>query len=408
MKKLEYNTITISCIFRTLRSASNKNETYKNQIGSIYFRMKMDAQSPIEINSKVKSVRRNWDSIGGRLKGRDELSRQLNETLNSLEVRLRNIYTSFLMKDEEVNLTKIKEFISGEFYNKNELIDGFNQMRERMVNVAVSTRSHYSTTADYLRKFILYKYKVDKYPIAKIDFGFVDDLNHWLLVKTKCNDVGAGKHHFRLNKFLENARKKDQIVKNPYEIFPIVKSKPSMKYLDAEELKKIEEVDLSDNKRLEKVRDNFVFGCYSGLCHIELRTLTRDCISNKKMEGKRTKSKISFTVPLLDTTKKLMDKYKSHPDVINKNFLVPTMTNQRTNIYLKEIKKMCGITKNLTFHMSRHTFATTIYIANGGSTDALKGILGHADIKTTQIYGKVGKERIGLEMDMINKKLNNK
>ncbi|MBK8627071.1 MAG: integrase catalytic domain-containing protein [Saprospiraceae bacterium] len=110
-------------------------------------------------------------------------------------------------------------------------------------------------------------------------------------------------------------------------------------------------------------------------------------------------------VPLLEPALNIIEKYKEHPVCVSKNRLLPMKSNQRLNTYLKELADICGITKPLTTHIARHTFATTVLLTNGVSLEATSKMLGHKSIKTTQIYGKIVESRVGAEMDQLSEKL---
>jgi integrase len=152
-------------------------------------------------------------------------------------------------------------------------------------------------------------------------------------------------------------------------------------------------------KRLERVRDVFVFCCFSGLSYIDVKNLTSDHIrtsfdGNLWIMGKRGKTDVSYNVPLLEIPKIILGRYKGKlPD----NRLLPVINNQNTNAYLKEIGTLCGIKKKLTFHLSRHTFAT-LTLSKGVSIESVSKMLGHTNIQTTQIYARITSEKISNDM----------
>lgn len=159
-------------------------------------------------------------------------------------------------------------------------------------------------------------------------------------------------------------------------------------------------------ERLERIRDIFVFSCYTGLAYIDIKNLKKAHISkgfdNKLwINTKRQKTDVQTVVPLLDVAQTILYKYKGLPDGV----LLPIPTNQKTNAYLKEIADVCGINKNLTFHLARHTFATTITLSNGVPIETVSKMLGHTDIKTTQIYARITNEKISSDMKLLSERL---
>ncbi|KAA6307764.1 Tyrosine recombinase XerD, partial [termite gut metagenome] len=152
-------------------------------------------------------------------------------------------------------------------------------------------------------------------------------------------------------------------------------------------------------KRLEKVRDIFVFSCFSGLAYIDAKNLRENNIRTSFdgglwIMGKREKTGVNFNIPLLEVPKMILDKYKGS---LPNNIVLPVLSNQKMNAYLKEIGDLCGIEKELTFHLARHTFAT-LTLSKGVSIESVSKMLGHTNIKTTQIYARITNEKISHDM----------
>lgn len=167
-----------------------------------------------------------------------------------------------------------------------------------------------------------------------------------------------------------------------------------------------------DNKRLDQVRDAFLFCCFTGLAFVDVKALTTDCLYTPNenevwINKKRQKTKKWFHVPLLPQAKRIILKYEHHK-VREKGVLIPVPTNQKMNAYLKEIADLCGIKKNLTTHCARHTFATTVTLANGVSMESVSKMLGHSSILMTRQYAKILDETIGKEMIQLEDKLRQK
>lgn len=197
--------------------------------------------------------------------------------------------------------------------------------------------------------------------------------------------------------------------RNPLDQFKITLEKTKRDVLSETEIEQIQELDL--HGRLEKVRDCFVFSIYSGLPFIDLEELTMDDIEKDK-NGKlwivksRHKTDIDFIIPVLPETKALIEKYDDHPLRQKKGVVLPVLSNQKYNAYLKEIADLAGINKHLTTHLARHTFATTVTLNNGIPLEIVSKMLGHSSVKTTQIYAKVQQKAIEMSMgELMNKKL---
>jgi site-specific recombinase XerD len=193
---------------------------------------------------------------------------------------------------------------------------------------------------------------------------------------------------------------------NPFANFKLRFEKVNRGYLTQEELNIIMQKKFTI-PRIGQVRDIFVFSCFTGLAYIDVRNL-RERDVKTSFDGKlwiiknRQKTNIQSNILLLDIPKMILEKYKGKT---TEGKLLPVLSNQRMNSYLKEIADVCGIEKNLTFHLARHTFATTVTLAKGVPMETVSKMLGHTSIRTTQIYARITNSKIGNDMNELSKKL---
>ena len=154
------------------------------------------------------------------------------------------------------------------------------------------------------------------------------------------------------------------------------------------------------SKRLEQIRDVFVFSCFTGLAYCDAQALTPEHIitgpnNSHWIRTHRKKTSTPVDVPLLEIPLQILAKYEG----CNANGkLLPIPTNQKCNDYLKEIAALCGIEKRLTFHLARHTFATTVTLTNGVPIESVSKMLGHRSLKTTQVYAKIVHNKLAEDM----------
>ena len=157
------------------------------------------------------------------------------------------------------------------------------------------------------------------------------------------------------------------------------------------------------------VRDIFVFSCFTGLAYVDVKNLTTNNI-NYGIDGEkwifthRQKTESASKIPLLPIPEMIVEKYKDHPQCSNQNKVLPILTNQRMNSYLKEIAAACNINKELTFHIARHTFATTVTLTNGVPIESVSKMLGHKNLKTTQHYAKILDRKVSEDMLVLRDK----
>ena len=162
--------------------------------------------------------------------------------------------------------------------------------------------------------------------------------------------------------------------------------------------------------RLQHAKDMFVFSCYTGLAYIDVYELSPQNVS-LGIDGEywistyRHKTDIPVRIPLLPQALEIIEKYKNNPRVLESGRLLPVYANQLLNSYLKEIADFCGIEKPLTFHIARHTFATTVTLTNGVPIETVSKLLGHTSIKTTQIYAKVIEQKVSEDMRLLRQKM---
>lgn len=201
------------------------------------------------------------------------------------------------------------------------------------------------------------------------------------------------------------ARNNGILIGDPFANYKIRLEKVDRGYLSEDEIKIILKKKMV-SERLEQVRDVFIFSCFSGLTYIDVANLKEDNI-RKSFDGnlwiitKRQKTNTDVNVPLLDIPKMILEKYKGK---LPGGKILPIISNQKLNAYLKEIADVCGIKKNLTFHLARHTFATTTTLAKGVPIETVSKMLGHTNIETTQIYARITNNKISNDMQGLDKK----
>ena len=201
------------------------------------------------------------------------------------------------------------------------------------------------------------------------------------------------------------ARNNGILIGDPFANYKIRLEKVDRGYLSEDEIKIILKKKMV-SERLEQVRDVFIFSCFSGLAYVDVANLKEDNI-RKSFDGnlwiitKRQKTNTDVNVPLLDIPKMILEKYKGK---LPNGKVLPIISNQKLNAYLKEIADVCGIKKNLTFHLARHTFATTTTLAKGVPIETVSKMLGHTNIETTQIYARITNNKISNDMQGLDKK----
>jgi len=205
------------------------------------------------------------------------------------------------------------------------------------------------------------------------------------------------------------AVKNDWMDKDPFKAYQVKLKDTKRVFLTREELQALE-VKQIDINRLDQVRDVFVFCCYTGLSYVDVEKLSLKEIvigldGDQWISIDRTKTGNASNVPILPKAHQILLKYRDQPEIAISGKLLPVISNQRINAYLKEVATLCGIEKRLTFHAARHTFATTVTLSNGIPIETVSAMLGHKNFRTTQIYAKVVQEKINKDMQKLRNKL---
>lgn len=268
---------------------------------------------------------------------------------------------------------------------------------------------HYKSSRKRLANFIKYKYRKSNFPLDSINFKFLDAFDIYLKQEFKVHQNTAWNYHKHLRRVLNLAISMDYISKNPYSKFKVGLEETHREFLTLEELSRIEKKEIHI-ERLGAVRDIFVFACYTGLSYSDISKLNRNHlrIGIDKKEWiiiDRTKTNNRCRIPILPKAKEILRKYKDYPKNLSKGLLLPVLTNQKMNSYLKELGDICNITKSITMHMARHTFATSVTLGNGVPIETVSKILGHTSLKTTQIYAKILDQKISDDMSQLQTKL---
>ena len=211
-----------------------------------------------------------------------------------------------------------------------------------------------------------------------------------------------------LKKVIRDCVDRDWLDRDPFWRFKVKHIDPKVPHLSADELESLKEKEINI-ERLDLVRDLFLFSCYTGFAYIDMANLTSDHIQygidgNRWLIKNRQKTDISERVPILPPVAYILNKYQSHSELSKTAKLLPVPSNQKLNAYLKELGDICGITTKITFHIARHTFATTVTLENGVPIDSVSKMLGHRSIKTTQIHARVTDKKISDDMGTLFQK----
>lgn len=358
-----------------------------------------------------------WSVEGSKMKGTSAEARTINSHLDILKIKVLDAERDLYNKRESITAETINNRLIGVNKRERMLIPIFEEHNRKMkelidLEYAAGTYERYVTSLRHTQNFLLWKYNVSDIGIDKIDHAFITEYEFYLRSERKCANNTTVKYIKNFHKIVNQCLANGWIDKDPFINYKSKVREVVREYLDENEIETIINKDLHV-ERLELVRDIYIFSCFTGLAYIDVQQLTADNISmgidgEKWIFKDRQKTDIESRIPLLPIALEILKKYENHPSCVNRNSLLPILTNQRMNSYLKEIATLCKINKDLTFHTARHTFATTVTLTNGVPIESVSKMLGHSSIKTTQHYAKILDKKVSDDMMLLRAKLDNK
>lgn len=396
---LDFSTFSVIFFIRKLKEFSEQQP--------IYARITVNGKRS-EISLKRSIQVSQWDSSKGRARGTSQNIRGLNSYLDTVYSKLMGCHSKLIEKDKIVTPQTIKSLFLGLDQEHKTLKDIIVYHNTHMKSVLQpGTLKNYYTTERYLYKFLDKNFKAEDIYLKRLNYGFITDFEYFLRTykpkkeRRTCNNNGTMKHLERLKKMVNLAVKLEWIPKNPFINYQLKFQKNERHYLNERELSILENT-LFSSPSLERVKDIFIFSCYTGLSYIDIKELTVDQVV-KNINGsnwiytKRRKTNETVKIPLLKQAQEILDKYQSKIGSGSK-YIFPGISNQKMNFYLKEIASSIGIRKNISFHSARHTFATTVTLANGVPIETVSKLLGHTKLSTTQIYARVLEQKLSIDM----------
>jgi site-specific recombinase XerD len=370
----------------------------------------------IEFSTKRLTTSEKWSVEGNRMKGTSAESKATNSYLDTLKAKIFDYQQQLIREDNLVNAENMRNKILGVEKRSHMLIGIFQQHNEEIKALvgrefATATYTRYETSLKHTIAFLNWKYKVLDIDIRKIDHELVTSYEFYLKSVHKCNQNTTAKYIKNFGKIVRICLANGWIERDPFINYKCKIVEVDRAFLSQDEIETMfNKVFATD--RLNQVKDIFLFSCFTGLAYVDVKKLSRKNIGfgvdgERWIFINRTKTDTRSNIPLLPIASALLEKYKDHPQVINEEKLLPILSNQKMNSYLKEIADVCEINKELTFHIARHTFATTVTLSNGVPIESVSKMLGHKNLKTTQHYAKILDLKVSNDMQILKEKFGN-
>lgn len=354
-----------------------------------------------------------WSAIHSGQKITSKEAIEIRDYLDHTKHVIKQHISNLREDDKEITATSVRDAYLGIKDQQKTIIGIFQEHNDKATilkgkDFAPATVQRYESCLRLTQAYIKEKYNKDDLPLDKIDHGFITGLEMYYKTKRNCAHNTTIKYLKNLKKITNLALANGWMKKNPYANFKFTLKKVDKGFLTEEELDTIIKKDF-EIERLQNVKDCFVFGCFTGLAYSDLKSLSIENIVKGDdgrlwINTRRHKTDNQCNIPLLPIALELMNKYSEHPICKEKNQLLPIPTNQKLNMYLREIADSCGIKKEITTHMARHTFATTVTLNNDIPIESVSKMLGHSSINMTRIYARLLDKKVSQDMSKLYQK----
>lgn len=368
------------------------------------------AQFSAKVTAKVSL----WDIVSGRLIGKSKHATGVNAILDKINVAINTSYRKLQETKSTVTANEVKNAFQGIASQQETLIRYFARHNEEFkkrvgVNRELSTQVQYENSLKHLKRFMSLKCKLSDIPFTQLDFSFIEKYDFYLRVelKLKPNTILGIMRHLR--KMIKLAIGEGIITRDPFEGYSPERPKAEQKYLTRDELEKIMVTPL-DHPCRYLTRDMFLFSVFTGLayrdiCNLTAKNIVRASDGTLWIETTRQKTGTPCEIPLMEIPLQILDKYKGlAPD----GKLLPMQSCGRLNKNLKVIAKLCGLKRKLIFHAGRHTYASEICLSQGVPIETVSRMLGHRDLRSTQIYAKISNNKISEDTDKLEERIKDK
>ena len=368
-------------------------------------------KSMVQFSAKCSVQVSLWDTKSARATGKSKVAAELNRILDQTTLSIHSHCKDLLAKKEKVSAEEVKNAFQGIASGQETLIgycDKYDKMLAARVGVNITLESYkrYGISFNHVKRFLRTKYNLSDISFQALDYSFIEAFDFYLRVqlKFKPNTIIGIVGHLKI--IAKRAVNDGIITRNPFIGFSLEGEPLQPKSITGQELNKIMTTPLdSPNRYL--VRDIFLFSVFTGIAFSDIRDLTCNNLVQAEdgvwwIHSKRRKTGTEFHVPLLELPLQIIEKYRG----LNKDGKMFVMLScSKTNGNLKKIAKICGIKRNITFHMARHSYASLITLSQGVPMETVSRMLGHRDLSATRIYAQVSNEKINTDMRRLEKRI---
>jgi len=399
------NTFNVNFLLR-------KHKMLKNGEAPICMRISVNCRS-VDISIKRSVAPEYWNQTRECCTSTGKVGKELNRYIDTMRAKILQIHRELEIDGVRVTADAIRDKLYGRDELQKTLVEVYAEHNKRCraligKDFSASTVEKFETSLNVLKNFIKHSTKKEDILLKEVNRIFIQDFEFYLKAERNLQHNSALKHLKNLKKIVRIALANEWIKKDPFMGIQFKHDKVDVEFLSQEELERIMTKEFTI-KRLEVVRDIFCFCAFTGLAFIDVKQLNpshlvADNNGTLWIRKPRQKTGNMCNIPLIQSAKVILEKYKDHPECVKNNVLLPVLSNQNMNSYLKEIADLCLITKKLSTHVARHTAATVVFLANNVSIENVAKMLGHSSTKMTQHYAKVLDSSILRDMQFVDAK----
>ena len=376
--------------------------------------VKGTVNSVTQFGCKIKVDPKLWNATSQRCTGKSRMAVTTNREIDRMLLLLQRRYNELAEISDDITAAQIRDAFQGMAEKQVTLMGLFRENNEEYalrvgVNCAPNTLYLYKNTYRLVEGFLKERYKVSDIPFKALDESFIEAFELYLRIDRKFQTGTSIGHVQRLKHIAQIAVNRAVVHFSPFKDFSPMKPGQKQMYLTREELDKLMGTTF-DTPNRNFTRDMFLFSVFTGICYCDMRNLTeknvvRDYEGNLWIETRRQKTGTPENVRLLDIAVKIMEKYRG---MAPEGKLFPMLTKESMNIHLKKMAVQCGIDRNLSFHMARHSFASQICLSQGVPIETVSKAMGHRNISTTQRYAKVTNEKVDRDVTALSHEITGK
>ena len=364
-----------------------------------------------QFSFKLDVPPRLWNVKNSRASGKSVEAQRINHTVDKIRVEVNRRYQELMQTDGYVTAAKLKDTYLGIGVKQETLLKLFEQHNAEFAKKVGHSRvqgtfTRYLTVCKHIREFLPHTYKREDIPLKELNLSFINDFEYFLRTEKKCRTNTVWGYMIVLKHIISIARNDGRLPFNPFAGYINSPESVDRGYLTQAEIQTFIDMPMKNGQH-ELVRDLFVFSVFTGLAYSDVKNLTADRLQtffdgNLWIITRRKKTNTESNIRLLDVPQRIIEKYKG---MTRDGHVFPMPSNTTCNKIQKEIGRQCGFKVRLTYHTSRHTNATTVLLSNGVPIETVSRLLGHTNIKTTQIYAKITAQKISRDMEALSHKL---